>query len=197
MNKNTCPSYFLLTLLLLYLLSPLPCFAHAHIFIDYSLAAEFEEGGLKGMRVAWSFDRMYSSFIIQQFDKDKDRNLSQEEVAGIRNSAFHDLAKDAFFAHITHGRKKIRVPTPTEFNAKIIGNQDVVQYTFFLPIQVMANEKDQRVSLFFFDPVIYVSFTISRKDISMVLAQDKIDAYITLEKVKYTLRPTVVFKKSS
>jgi ABC-type uncharacterized transport system substrate-binding protein len=171
------------------------CLAHAHIFIDYTIKAEFDSNGLKGMRTVWSFDRMFSSFIIKQFDKNNDRNLSKEEVAAVRNNAFRALAKDGYFAHVSHGKKKLPVPQPQEFNAKIIGNKDIVQYSFFIPLPVQADGKEQRVSLFFFDPVIYVSFTITKKDVSVSAPSGVIDARIELKKVKYTARPTVIFRK--
>jgi len=179
------------------LICPSLCMAHAHIFIDYTVTAEFDANGLKGMRAVWAFDRMFSSFIIKQFDRNNDRSFSKEEISAIRNNAFHALAKDAYFAHVSHNKKNLPVPQPADFSAKIIGNNDIVQYSFFIPLAVAADGKEQEVSLFFFDPVIYVSFTITKKDVSVSAPPGGVDARIELKKVKYTARPTVKFKKGN
>jgi ABC-type uncharacterized transport system substrate-binding protein len=189
------PARCAIFVLLLVSLCPSVCRAHAHIFIDYTVTAEFDEAGLKGMRTVWTFDRMFSSFIIKQFDKDNNKSFDAQEVAAIRDNAFKALAKDGYFAHLSHGKKALPAPRPTEFDAKLVGKKDVVRYSFFLPVTVQADGESQRVSLFFFDPVIYVSFTITNKDVSISMPPGAIDAGIELNKVKYTIRPTVSFKK--
>ncbi len=183
--------------LLLVSLCPSLCRAHAHIFIDYTVTAEFDESGLRGMRAVWTFDRMFSSFIIKQFDKDNNKSFGKQEVAAIRDGAFKALAKDGYFAYLSHANKALPVPTPTEFDATLVGDKDAVQYSFFLPLTVEADGEEQCVSLFFFDPVIYVSFTITKNDVSVSAPSGSIDARIELKKVKYTPRPTVSFKKRS
>jgi ABC-type uncharacterized transport system substrate-binding protein len=167
--------------------------AHAHIFIDYTVQAVFEEETLKGVRASWTFDRMFSAFIIKQFDKDKNGRLSKKESDQVFHQSFQNLKSKHYFTYVRVNGEKRPTPRIREFRARIVGNSDVVRYTFFLPLSVHATPENTSVSVFFFDPVIYVSFTVTKKDVGVSVSSSRINASARITRVKFTNRPTIVF----
>ena len=68
-------------------LLPVPAFAHPHIFID----AKFQvvaapDGSISELRNVWSFDEVFSSSVLMDFDKGDNQTLTPTELkAGLKN----------------------------------------------------------------------------------------------------------------
>ncbi len=173
------------------------CFSHAHVFIDYKVHACITESGLEGVYVNWTFDRMFTQFIQKEFDKNEDNKLSKDEQVAIFNKFNSDYAKTDYFAVIKVDKKNYSIPKPTNFSARIIQDKGMVAYTFFLPLKLNATKKKTDVQVYFFDPVIYVAFTIMPKDVTIQNKSKTIEASISLKPVKYVNCPTISMKVRS
>ncbi len=173
------------------------CFGHAHVFIDYKVHACINESGLEGVYVNWTFDRMYTQFIKKEFDTNKDNELNKEEQAAIFKKFNSDYAKTDYFTVIKVDGKNYSIPKPTNFSARMIKDKGMVAYTFFLPLKLNAPKKKMDVQVYFFDPVIYVAFTIMPKDITIQNKSKNIEASISLKKEKYVNCPTILMKAGS
>lgn len=173
------------------------CFGHAHVFIDYKVHACINDKGLEGVYVNWTFDQMYTQFIQKEFDKDKDGKLSKEEQVAVFKKFNNDYGKADYFAVIKVDGKNYSVPKPTNFSARLINDKGVVAFSFYLPLKLDATQKPMDVQVYFFDPVIYVSFTVMQKDVSIQNKTKVIEATINLKKVKYTNCPTISMKVRS
>ena len=173
------------------------CFGHAHVFIDYKVHACVTENGLEGVYVNWTFDRMFTQFIQKEFDKNNDKKLSKEEQVAVFKKFNSDYAKVDYFAVIKVDGKNYSVPKPKNFSARLINDKGVVAYTFYLPLKLDAKKKETDVQVYFFDPVIYVAFTVMAKDVSIQNKSKAIEAKIRLKKVKYTNCPTISMKARS
>ncbi len=172
-------------------------FGHAHIFIDYKVHACVDANGLDGVFVNWTFDRMFTQFIQKEFDKNNDQKLNKEEQKAIYQKFCADYEKNEFFTVIKVNGKKYSVPKPIKFSARIMKEHETVAYTFFLPLKLKATKKKTDVQVYFFDPVIYVAFTVMPKDVSIQNKAQNIQASIRLKKVKYTNCPTISIKTDS
>ncbi len=175
---------------------PSPLRAHAHIFIDYTVEAVFDDGRLQGFEATWTFDRMFSAFIVKQFDADKNGHFDKEETVKVFQGSFMNLKKNDFFTYIKLGHDDLPAPTPTDFTCDLVAGNEMVRYTFFLPLSVDAASDKQRVSVFFFDPVIYVSFTVMEESVTVSNPDSTIETEVDLRRVKYTNRPTITFRKT-
>ena len=173
------------------------CFGHAHVFIDYKVHACITENGLEGVYVNWTFDRMFTQFIQKEFDKNNDKKLSKEEQVAVFKKFNSDYAKVDYFAVIKVNGKNYSIPKPKNFSARLMDDKGVVAYTFYLPLKLDATEKETDVQVYFFDPVIYVAFTVMAKDVSIQNKSKVVEAKISLEKVKYTNCPTISMKARS
>ncbi len=170
------------------------CFGHAHIFIDYKVHACINEKGLEGVYINWTFDRMFTQFIQKEFDTDSDNKLSKSEQTAIFKKFNSDYTKNDYFTVIKVDGKNYSIPKPTNFSARIEKEKGVVSYTFYLPLKLEAPLKDMDVQVYFFDPVIYVAFTIMPKDITIQNKSKIVDASIKLKQIKFTNCPTISLK---
>lgn len=168
---------------------------HAHIFIDYKIHACINENGLEGFFVNWTFDRMFTSFIQKEFDKDKDGVLNPQEQQSIFTNAFQKLKADNYFAVIKINGEEQPIPEPNKFSARFIKDKEVVAYSFFIPLANPATTQEKEVQIYFFDPVIYIAFTIMPADITLKNNSAKINAKLLMQQVKHTNRPTLYFKE--
>lgn len=173
------------------------CFGHAHVFIDYQVHACINEQGLEGVFINWTFDRMFTQFIQKEFDKNNDQKLDKNEQAAIFKKFNLDYGKIDYFTVIKVDGKNYSIPKPTRFSARMIKNVGKVAYTFFLPLKLDAAKKETKVQLSFFDPVIYVAFTIMPKDVSLQNKSKNVDASISLKQVKHTNCPIISLKARS
>lgn len=187
--------YFLFWLVLVGNLSL--CFGHAHIFIDYKIHACVSDKGLDGVFVNWSFDRMFTQFIQKEFDLDQNGKLDKNEQKKVYETNFKSYKDNNYFAVIEVDGQNYSIPEPKNFSARIDKAKGVVNYSFYLPMQIKPGKKNKNVRIRFFDPVIYVAFTIIKKDISIQNKSQKVDAAITLKQIKYANHPTISFKERS
>lgn len=178
-------------------LIPKAGFGHAHIFIDYSIQAVFDDTSLVGAQVSWVFDRMFSATMIKEFDKNKDGQFSQEEINLVNEKSFRNLAKSNYFTIIKIGKKQVPVQAPKYFSAEIIKGKKMAKYSFFLPFHLRAGKETQKVSVHFFDPVIYIAFNIMKKDLLLSNPSGNIIVQVKLKREKYLNCPVITFKSKS
>ncbi|KMQ53002.1 ABC transporter substrate-binding protein [Chitinispirillum alkaliphilum] len=177
------------------LISILPSllFAHAHVFIDWKAHAVFDEEGLKGVYINWAFDRMFSAFIRNEFDTDRTGELTAEQQQRVRQGAFENLSGENYFTNILVNGQSINIPEPEQFSARLEGN--VAEYTFFLPLNIKSKPENQEVTIFFYDPVIYVAYTLDNRGLSIQnKAEDSIEASIERTRVRFVTRAVINFK---
>lgn len=163
--------------------------SHAHIFVDWKVHALADSSGFKGIYVNWTFDQMFASFIKEEFDLDKDNQLSKEEQKKLYISQFSNLYEENYFSVLTVNGKQVKVPNAKNFSARLLSDFNRVTYTFFLPVPIAAGSEKKKVELHFVDPVMYIDFAGDLHDVTF---KNKAPESISLEKgfreVKYTKR---------
>lgn len=137
-------------------------YGHPHIFIEASITFVFENDGLKGVRVVWLFDEMFSASIIMDFDANKNRVFEIQEINAVRLGAFSNLANFGYFLHAEIGGVKIPVKSVTDFSAGIIGGR--LSYTFFVPLRVDAADGGNSACVACFDDTYFCDIRYVKKD---------------------------------
>jgi len=150
--------------MMLIFLIPLILSAHPHMFVDASVEVVFNEKGIAGFKSRWIFDDMFSSSILEDYDKDKNRKLSKSEIAIIKKEAFSYTAEQSYFTRIKIGKKKFPVKQVKDFNAIVKNNRLV--YTFFIPCYIAADKKSKTVTLGIYDSTFYASFEFKTKSVT-------------------------------
>ncbi len=140
-------------IILFVLLSPGSGGSHPHVFISQRTGVMFDDKGLSGFRITWSFDEMFSVMICEDFDSDHNQVLDAKEVAIIREKAFGYIAPYNYYIHVKIDGKPFAVKFIKEFNAWI--DNGVLCYEFFIPCHVSAIKSPKQIILSPYDPEYY------------------------------------------
>ena len=173
------------------------CYSHAHIFIDYKVHACVGDSGLDGVFVNWTFDRMYTQFLQEEYDINNNGKLDKSEQKNIFLNSFKECKRTHYFAVIEVDGKNYSIPEPTNFSTRISKDEECISYTFYLPLKIKAEKKKKNIEIYFFDPVIYVSFTVMKEDISIENKSKNIEADISLKQVEYANHAKIAIKQRS
>ncbi|MCP4722333.1 MAG: DUF1007 family protein [Desulfobacteraceae bacterium] len=145
---------------MLLFLVPGAALAHPHVFIEQRLEVRFDDKGLAGFKVAWSFDEMFSVMIADDFDSDQNGILDEKEVGIIREKAFGYIAPHNYYIHITIDGRPFAVKFITEFKA--ILDKGKLKYEFFIPCHVRAGEGPKNIVVSPYDPEFYSDIFFSK-----------------------------------
>jgi len=138
---------------------PALCLAHPHVFVDCTLTLVFDTNGLSGIKEQWVFDEMFSSTILQDFDKDKNSLLDSQEIADIKKGAFLNLKNFNYFNHIIINGGNFSVKFVTDFFAEVRENHLI--YTFFIPCHIKANPHFKTIRLAVYDETYYTDIAVT------------------------------------
>ncbi|WDP92740.1 MAG: DUF1007 family protein [Desulfobacter sp.] len=135
--------------------------AHPHVFIEQRMDICFDDRGLAGFKVNWTFDEMFSVMIAEDFDTDKNGSLSPEEVAVIREKAFGYIAEYGYYIHISIEGRPFPVTFTTKFNAVL--EQGKLRYEFFIPCHVSAVPTTKQIVVSPYDTEYYSDIYFAQK----------------------------------
>jgi ABC-type uncharacterized transport system substrate-binding protein len=136
--------------------------AHPHVFIDNRVFVLFGDKGLTGFRHEWSFDEMFSSTIIQEFDIDADGKFDEKEIKELQKGAFSNLKKHNYFTNITINGKRFKIQEIKDFYARI--DEDIMIYDFFIPCEVSATADNQEAQIAVYDSTYFVQVMWASQD---------------------------------
>nr|WP_320015787.1 DUF1007 family protein [uncultured Desulfobacter sp.] len=145
--------HFQLLLAFLIVLFPFPGIPHPHVFISQRTGFVFDDKGLAGFKVNWTFDEMFSVMISEDFDSDHNQALDAKEVAVIKEKAFGYIAPYNYYIHVRIDGKPFDVKFIKAFNAWL--DNGTVCYEFFIPCHVTAVDMPKQVVLSPYDPEYY------------------------------------------
>ncbi|MCG8685175.1 MAG: DUF1007 family protein [Desulfobacterales bacterium] len=147
--------YRFLTLLFFVLLALAPeqTFAHPHVFIEQRTTLVFDDKGFAGFRINWAFDEMFSVMIGEDFDKDQNKHLDENEVRVIKEKAFGYIAEYNYYINVKIDGKPFAVKFIKDFNATL--EKGKLKYEFFIPCHVTAVNADKQIILSPYDPEYY------------------------------------------
>ena len=120
--------------------------AHPHMFIDTRLAIEIEEETLKGIRITWWFDPVFTASIRGDFDEDKNGTFNKEEIEEIREYAFSNLVNYNYFTFVNHGSTTLVPGEIKNFSAWI--EDGTLVYQFYAPFELTIEEKFFSVAIY-------------------------------------------------
>ena len=169
-------AFLLASWLLSAALLPRPAQAHAHVWVEATLAFVFEEQQLVALDVTWLFDDLYSLLVREDFDLDGDGSLSQQELDALVGISAANLVEFSFFTHIKIDGEKRPVWAVKEFYADVVG--ELVRYRFRVPLNDPIDPWTQRVSVGLFDDTYYVDIGLPPGDVTVEPAND---CSVTLE----------------
>jgi ABC-type uncharacterized transport system substrate-binding protein len=122
----------------------------------YTVALVVVGDRLTGVRLTWTFDDLFSGFILQEFDKDRNGILSAPEVQRIEEKHLPELKRVGFYTTVNVNGKPVTVPDVREFRATAA--KGIVTYEFTLPLGVSL-ASTTAIEVLVDDPVYYIAYT--------------------------------------
>ena len=161
---------FLISIFLLSLSVPRLISAHPHVFIDTKIKVYFDEKGMSGIKLTWTFDDLFSELMMDEFDEDFDEQFNKEEQKVIYSKAFTNLKKFNYFTEIIIDGKAFDIKYVTNFTASL--NDGIMVYSFFIPCHISANNTNRKVDIYTYDNSYYMDLSLASSDISFAKSQN-------------------------
>jgi ABC-type uncharacterized transport system substrate-binding protein len=140
--------------------------AHAHPHVWVTVKSELvyaPDGTVTGVRHAWTFDDMFSTFATQGIESKKKGEFTREELAPLAEVNVSSLKEYDFFTYARANGKRLEFEDPQagyylEFNPK-----DTV-LTLHFTLLLKAPVKAKELALEVYDREFFVDFSFAEKD---------------------------------
>lgn len=135
--------------------------AHPHVWVTMKSTVIYApDGTVVGVRHAWTFDDVFSTFATQGLESKKKGEFTREELQPLAKVNVESLKEYDFFTYgKTNGKKAVFVE-PTEYHLEFTNS--VLTLHFLLPFKTPA--KIQTLDFEVFDPGYFVDFQLEEKD---------------------------------
>jgi ABC-type uncharacterized transport system substrate-binding protein len=135
--------------------------AHPHVFVTSSSELIYApDGTITGVRHAWVFDDMFSTYALQGIESKTKGVYTREELAPLAQTNVESLKEFAFFTFAKVDGKKQRFVDPVDYYLEKKDAALVLHFT--LPFKTPFKAK--QLALEIFDPSFFVDFGLEKKD---------------------------------
>ncbi len=158
-----------------------PAQAHPHVWVTMQTALVYgADGSVTGVRHAWAFDDMFSTFATQGLESKEKGKFTREELAPLAKVNVESLKDFDYFTYVTADGQKTALtdPAPDYF---LDFKDSVLTLNFVLPLKKPVKAKELKVEIF--DPTMFVDFAFAKdKPVQLVNAlQCKLDVQLPRE----------------
>ncbi|MHC5308358.1 DUF1007 family protein [Bartonella sp. LJL80] len=131
--------------------------AHPHIFVDAHLVIVIDDKmKIDRLTQTWSFDPLFSSGVILDFDKNGDLKLDEKELAEVGKTIKESLAEYDFFQSVIRDGKTIGLNPPAIIKAEMKNKLLTLSFTV-TPKEELRLEKGHSYQFSLYDPTFYVA----------------------------------------
>jgi ABC-type uncharacterized transport system substrate-binding protein len=132
-------------------------YAHPHVWVTMQTELVYApDGSVTGIRHAWTFDDVFSTYATQGLPQATKGQFTREELAPLAKENVESLKEYGFFnyAHIEGARKKDVFTDPADYWLDY--KNDSLTLNFTLPFKTPVKAKDLTIDIY--DPEFFVSF---------------------------------------
>jgi ABC-type uncharacterized transport system substrate-binding protein len=135
--------------------------AHPHVWVvSASELVYAEDGSITGVRHAWTFDDMFSTYALQGIETKTKGAYTREELAPLAQTNVESLKEFGFFTFAKADGKKEKFLEPVDYYLEQKDGALVLHFT--LPFKTPF--KTKALALEVFDPTFFVDFSLQKKD---------------------------------
>lgn len=140
---------------------PAPASAHPHVWVTATSELLYrEDGAIVGVRHAWTFDEMFSTYALQGIEPKTNGTYSREELADLAKTNVESLKEYRYFTYAKAGdgepSKKQHFEEPAEYYLEYKDSALVLHFT--LPFKTPF--KARTLALELYDPSYFVDFEL-------------------------------------
>jgi len=137
-----------------------PARAHPHVWVTMRTELVYApDGRITGIRHAWSFDDMFSTFATQGLESKEKGKFTREELAPLAKVNVESLKEFDYFTYATADGKKAELAEPAP-DYWLDYADEVLTLNFTLPFKTPLKAKDLKVEIY--DPTIFVDFSFAK-----------------------------------
>ena len=138
-----------------------PAQAHPHVWITASSELIYApDGSITGVRHAWTFDDMFSTYALQGIETKTRGVYSREELSSLAQTNVESLKEFRFFTFAKADGKKEKFEEPVDYFLEY--KDAVLTLHFTLPLKIPV--KPRQLALEVFDPSYFIDFKFAEKD---------------------------------
>ncbi|MGA9090933.1 MAG: DUF1007 family protein, partial [Bradyrhizobium sp.] len=135
--------------------------AHPHVWITSTSELIYApDGSITGVRHAWTFDDMFSTYALQGIETKTKGVYSREELGPLAQTNVESLKEFGFFTFAKADGKKEKFQEPVDYFLEVKDGLLILHFT--LPLKTPAKPKE--LALEVFDPSFFVDFKFADKD---------------------------------
>jgi ABC-type uncharacterized transport system substrate-binding protein len=135
--------------------------AHPHVWITAKSEVVYApDGTITGVRHAWTFDDMFSTYALQGIEAKTKGAYSREELASLAQTNVESLKEFAYFTFAKADGKKERFLEPVDYFLEY--KDAALTLHFTLPAKTPF--KARQLALEVFDPAFFIDFQFADKD---------------------------------
>lgn len=138
-----------------------PARAHPHVWVTVTSHVIYDaKGEATGLRQAWQFDDMYSTFAIEGLEQKTKGVFTREELAPLAEVNMTTLKDSDYFTFAKIGGKDVGFADAADYWLDY--KDDVLTLNFTLPFKTPQKTKDLSIEVY--DPTYFVDFGFAEKD---------------------------------
>ena len=135
--------------------------AHPHVWITARSELIYApDGTITGVRHAWTFDDMFSTYALQGIETKVKGAYSREELAPLAQTNVESLKEYAYFTFAKGDGKKQKFTEPVDYFLEYKDSALTLHFT--LPVKTPF--KARQLSLEVFDPAYFIDFQFAEKE---------------------------------
>ena len=143
------------------LLGAAPAQAHPHVWVTMKADVVYAaDGTATGIRHAWTFDDMFSTFATQGLASKEKGKFTREELAPLAEVNVTSLKEFDYFTHARQNGKNAELNAPVDYYLEF--NDGLLTLNFTLPFK--APVKAQSVDVEVYDGTYFVNFSFAEKE---------------------------------
>jgi ABC-type uncharacterized transport system substrate-binding protein len=135
--------------------------AHPHVWITATSELIYApDGSITGVRHAWTFDDMFSTYALQGIETKTKGVYSREELSSLAQTNVESLKEFGFFTFAKADGKKEKFQEPVDYFLEY--KDAALTLHFTLPLK--APVKPKQLALEVFDPSYFIDFQLDDKN---------------------------------
>ena len=142
--------------------------AHPHVWVTFKSELIYApDGTVTGIKHAWAFDDMFSTFATQGIESKVKGEFTRAELDPLAEVNVTSLKEFDYFTFVTADGKKAELTDPEKGKYWLDYKDSVLTLNFVLPFKQPVKAKELAVDIY--DPSIFVDFALA-KDTPVKLA---------------------------
>ncbi len=137
--------------------------AHPHVWVAFKSEVVYApDGSVTGIRHAWSFDDMFSTFATQGIEAKEKGKFTREELGPLAEVNVSSLKEFEFFTYVTADGNKQELTDPSQGEYWLDFKDSVLTLNFTLPLKQPVKARNLEVDVY--DPTVFVDFAFEKTE---------------------------------